>query len=486
VIKKVDSPLGGLEELIAASGAVQRGIEDGAHNLPPATAPAPAESEGAIRHLFLEQGNVIISVFREKLVRPLAEATALIPAVIGDAIVRMPQAVDQRIADMITWHEDALTSVAIDAAALQRTARGIGIAINGIKPVDAFARRHDLVLLAGTVLAESALNSWAFSVGSSMGMLGGGAQSLGISITNVLGAYTWGRVCRAIQVHGSQMAKNTAYGAFLLGGALLTFYHVTIAAYRDLLLRAPHPEHAGEAVFRFLANEGPGRIADFSSWMLAAIGLGFGGWAVLAGWRHIDVRAKAAAGRALRAAAKAKAAWDARKGVLLSSVGTIHDDAEEHIVALVAGAHEALSSLYILVRMMEADTADLATQLTRLNEAYVLAIKKYRTTNIRVRSAPVPRYFAAAPEPLAFGQLSDQKISALAEVADDGISPLAKIEKQADEARREIELARPVHTAAVQALINRINRLAAGHDALREMTASIPVGAFPLPQLRPS
>ena len=277
-------------------------------------------------------------------------------------------------------------------------------------------------------LVESLGNAFYFSLGSSLGLLGGYIQAMGISVINIAVSFAAGRIAIPYMHHINWVKK--IIGGFFLGlwiGAI-SISHLLVAHYRDLLLI--DPENAMTRVWeKFYAA--PFRFESMDSWFVLMLGLVIAIVALIEGYKFDDPYpgyGKKARDYAKKLEALEKAENAARKSML----ATVRE-AEKKVTSRLEEYDKKVRALEDLYMGASSVLDHFDNIYMHVDDIVCSAVKTYREANLSVRTDPAPACFERMPQVkrLLRKEQFQANLQDLKEVRDISFSRLAEIRDKA-------------------------------------------------------
>ncbi len=267
---------------------------------------------------------------------------------------------------------------------LQRAARLVGPR----------TRMFRWLLLAVIVLAEAITNGLFLASASTAGVIGGVSQALAFALLNVGMMVLAGRWFRSWLVYRNVAVQLAGLVGLMAAAAGCLTLNLTLAHFRDLYaVAAGAPVPVAALLDRVLTH--PLLLADFQSWLLAALGVGF---AVVA---FIDALGLAdpypGYERVAQAREQAVVDYAEAKADCLAGLMQRRDDALQAMQAAIdlleRSRHEYQLALQGQARLL----SEFDSWLAHLHDVYTQLVTRYRDANRRSRTTPAPEWFGQAP-----------------------------------------------------------------------------------------
>ena len=239
------------------------------------------------------------------------------------------------------------------------------------------------------LLAESALNGVFFANAHEMGLAGGFAVALGISIVNVGVASIAGYVIRNFN-HMRLWRKNVGLCAFVFVALFAAGFNAFVAYFRDAMTRAQvtWDRAAGEAIGHIAA----GRLPDsIDSWLLALLGVLA---TILAGWKaYGSDDPYPGYGRAWRDDRAAQDAYLEEIDEVRDALTRIRDEAVDELNRAHREAQRRLNDARRAARELAALPERRAQFLEECDRKANALLTTYREANRRRRTSAPPAHF---------------------------------------------------------------------------------------------
>ena len=281
---------------------------------------------------------------------------------------------------------------------------------------------HWSVILA-LLFVESIFNSYFFSLGSDLGLIGGIFQAMLISGVNIVLAIFAGEYGLR-QVYHVRPARK-AFGASVLSLylSLMLSFNLAAAHYRSLLEQ--DPLSALKLVLSVLARS-PFSLDNFDSVILFIIGVSFSLAALIKTFTADD--RYPGYGAMSRAYEDIRHAYENQKIELRDDVNHTIDEGRREVARIMSEVRGYSAELPDNLRKVASIRGDYANFITEAGVIQTKLLEMYRTTNDDIRTSKTPAYFSDFP---------------LLDVADDlpsiGTVPVDDIESAAQAALDELE-----------------------------------------------
>ncbi|BCG65433.1 MAG: hypothetical protein methR_P3272 [Methyloprofundus sp.] len=238
-------------------------------------------------------------------------------------------------------------------------------------------------------LLESIGNGYFFAEGSELGLLGGIGQAVIIAAINISTAFLlMGGLFRYKNHHslGKQILAYLGLTAYLL---CALGFNLLVAHYREFF--ALQPEAAGNlAVQRFMAA--PWHLSEFNSWILFVMGLLFGIFAFIDGYKRDD--AYPGYGKLHRRLQQLHEEYEEHRDDIVEQVEDIRQDFLHKLEEMKQAVLLKHTRLVHLVEDKQAFVAEYEQGIANFTAAANAVIFRYRDINMSARQAPPPRYFS--------------------------------------------------------------------------------------------
>ncbi len=242
------------------------------------------------------------------------------------------------------------------------------------------------------IFLESIANSYFFSKGSDLGLLGGVFQALLISGANIGISLFMGVYVLPYKNHIEATKKTASTGTMSIYGFLIALFNLATAHYRSQLEIDP---------FNALINtipkllQSPFGIDNYESWVLFGIGLLFAVFALLKGYTSDDLYP--GYGKIDRDCKTAKQEYDDLKNKLRYKINDIID---EHINKKLNELIIKINQNYIEYTMSVIKIEKLINHFKEYAvraESYcykMLKLYRQENKNVRDKNSPCPSYFS--------------------------------------------------------------------------------------------
>jgi hypothetical protein len=264
---------------------------------------------------------------------------------------------------------------------------------------------HISIILA-LVVMESLANSYFFSKGSDMGLLGGTLQAMLISIANV-GLSVMVGIYVMRNLHHILIERKVTAALGVLGYLSIIFlFNLATAHYRAQL-----EINALLALNNTIPSLRKGLfwIDNFDAWVLFVIGLISSSVALADGYLADDRYPNF--GNVHRRYRKALIAYEAAKQMLLDAINQAVDDGQAELNSRVDRAREDCNEFSRLLARSKSLQDGYQAFCNAIEECYRTLLSMYRTANRKVRSSVAPGYFEdflqlCSHSPLPVGDLA--------------------------------------------------------------------------------
>ncbi|MFN3076560.1 MAG: hypothetical protein ABT940_06750 [Alphaproteobacteria bacterium] len=249
-----------------------------------------------------------------------------------------------------------------------------------------------LSIIGAIVVVESIMNSYFFSKGSDLGLVGGVLQAMLISSVNVGLAVLTGIYALRNLHHSKADQKAIGILGFALYLCVIFFFNLATAHYRAQL--ESNPLAALVRTIPSLRN-GPFSIDNFDAWVLFCIGLMFSTMALIDGYKADDHYP--GYGKVHRRYRKALDEYEAAKQSLRNAINGAVDDGLKNLRRLADDARQSCNEYARLVADSRRLDEDYKTFANDCEEAYKALLTTYREANRKVRATNPPAYFNQFP-----------------------------------------------------------------------------------------
>ncbi|MES1158370.1 MAG: hypothetical protein ABUL42_00600 [Terricaulis silvestris] len=404
--------------------------EDGARDLPAATATDLYETERAILAAVaeargqVEQARSAARADAERRLRALAPTPQDFSGPTLEAQLELRQ-IEGRLAH--------------DWAAAARRAREAQKDLKAFKDVHDLRRGavtpHSVLLQAGMLFAaalfESLFSATLFAEADPRGLLGGAITAIGLSGANVVLGFLAGYVGLRYLQHKTPLIKGLGGGAF----ALLTGFAVILnggaAAWRDMLVQGDAADSADATVSLWSAVL---HLHTPQAVVLLMLGGGVWVFSALKGYSKFD-DPYPDYGKMDHAARDAEAALsDFREDAMLDLEAPI-DRVKATLNARIEKMRAELEAMNKAFDDASLKMQALDAQAHALDETAASAVQLYRQENIATRTTPAPGYFSAPPP--ADGPALDA-LAGCAGMMDEARAQLARAQLQSADALKNL------------------------------------------------
>jgi hypothetical protein len=262
-------------------------------------------------------------------------------------------------------------------------------------------------LVIAAVAVESIANSYFFSKGSDLGLLGGALQALLISVANI-GTALMAGVYVLRQLYHNSVSRIVAGGiGTSVYAALSLLFNLATAHYRAELELNPMKAIVN-AVSRVMGD--PFGIGNFDAWVLFVIGIMFATFALIKGLTSDD--RFPGYGKFDRNYKAARSAYEGGKRSLLEAVNEEIDKRSSDLDQIVRHARRNAREYRTLITRSENAVKEYDREANVIEKTCNALLREYRDVFRSVRDGNVPAYFtvpfsygdAAAPIELNLGE----------------------------------------------------------------------------------
>ena len=247
-------------------------------------------------------------------------------------------------------------------------------------------------IVVALVLIESIANSYFFAKGSDFGLIGGAFQALLISAVNIGFSLLTGMYVLPNLRHVVKARRIGAGAVSGLYGVVMLFFNLATAHYRQQL--EINPLKALTNTIPALRSA-PFDINNFDANTLMFIGFIFAVAALIKAFTADDpYPGYGSLHRRYKASAEA---YEAAKQDARRNVNDAFDKYRWQLNQILDDARANSRDFPLLLNETEAVAADYARFAAEANSACQTLLKIYRSTNLRVRTAPPPAYFDDYP-----------------------------------------------------------------------------------------
>lgn len=341
---------------------------------------------------------------------------------------------------------------------------------NNLNRLASYPSSHILhiALLAGALLFESFINMFFFSNGSELGLLGGYLEALTISAINILVSFIIGRLALSYLHHVNKIKAFFAGMSALAGISAIILGHIMVAHYRDLLIIDPDAAKLN-AVNKFL--NGPFTFAAMDPIWILIFGIGIAVIALLDGYKYDDAY-PGYGSKDRKYKEKAKALHNAQTAVretILASLNKAEEDIKKRLMAYESRASK-LDDLYTGAISVVDHFDNIYTQVDEIVHSTVCM---YREANLRVRTDEAPKSFNRMPvvERLLRKDQYLPKVAQLKTMRDATTDRLGDIRRKASGALRFLAEETKLMNDRLEALTDEINKKA--NDQIKEDTEEV-------------
>ena len=388
-------PVTDVEQLAVELRVSERGLEDGAANLPSTTDVSETAVESDIRAEIERRASKASRDYLAQI--DLYDGRIQRAAITEDLRTSIEAAGETALADFSVQVTDDISHLYRDQQEMKgRHGEFVSFrAANGLhrlpRPVHHVTSRW--LIIAVLFLLESFINGSLFAEGSQTGLIGGVTQAVVLSLFNIGSAVGFGRLVLPYLRHSNrlfQVLSALATTAFVLWSVLL---NLAIGHFRDLFI-----QHQGRVELETLRRHlfaDPFGLADTTSLVLVGLGLFFSAVAV------IDVRGLddpfpgyGPIGRRLDSAI---AVYSDHRSRCLEDLKSRRADAISEMSQVIEGVRRRQHEVQLAINGRFRLHQQYDSYVEHLRDCHVRLIQRYREANVRARTSAPPSQFAGPP-----------------------------------------------------------------------------------------
>jgi len=403
------------------------GAKDGASNLPAFTAPGPTHAEQKAIDACEAEAQRLLARAKGEVADTLAQATRLshVPdetefaALEANSMARVDLALQaarpklksaqaQYLKHLAIWNGFRYTN-RLQRAPKPRANRSLLIAL--------------LILL---MVLEAIVNATFLAEGSSLGLIGGFATAIFVSLISVMAGFMTGKFATPRLQHISQRERRAAWFAIAVWAIVVLGLQLFFAHYRDLVEQQDLQAHIHALRHTRLHP----LTLTFKGYALFLLGALFSLVAYLDGGHWDDPYLEY--GDVSRDLEEAKTQFEAVRHAIDNEVRSIVESVREALVALRRAAEENAATLVRLSEGIPALRTSYDSKLDLLSDRCRQLLLAYRDTNTTVRTTSPPAYFSVFPPfsyPLDLTPL--QALPVMAKRLQDALPQVRKLEAAA-------------------------------------------------------